>query len=151
MTGQPRKEPDVSTPYFNVWEYFGTDIPQEIEDHTPLLTINHDEKEELYESRTYQDCAGLGYTMLLLTKRRGNKDEEDLYYFAIKLKRPTGQGCLQTGTQGPLTLEHYKENIDHLEQVFSFLFDIEHVQIVPGKHLNIYLDPSRRRHPHGAG
>ena len=151
MTGQPRKEPNVSTPFFTLWECSGLDIPQEIDDKTPLLVINLADKEEIYETRTYKDCHGLGYTMLLLTKRKGDKSEEGLYYFAIKLTRPTGQGCLQTNFKGPLTLEYYKENIAHLEQEFSFLFDTEHPQIVHGEHFNLYVNAWHRKHSHGAG
>lgn len=123
----PEREPDVETRGFKLWK-------EKAEDYgDALLTINYDQGEEMYESRSYNAFIP-GYSLLVLAKRKA-----DQYWWAVKGKRPDGSTFIKTEVQGPLSLEEYQEGLAELELVFSPLFDTTNPLVTPGKHYNLYI------------
>ena len=124
---RPKREPDVETTGFRLWrvkkggDYRGT-----------LLAIN--EGEEIHESRAYNSPLITGYSLLVLSKKKG-----DQYWVAMKSKRPTGESFTQTEVQGPLSLEEYEELIRRMEKAFTPLFDTANPLVTPGKHFMLYM------------
>ncbi len=123
---RPEREPDVETPGFRLWK------AEKREDYgKPLLEIN--EGEELHESRAYNSPLVTGYSLLILSKKKGEQ-----YWVAMKVKRPTGEGFMVTEARGPLSLEEYEELVRRLEEGFAPLFDTANPLVTPGKTYNLY-------------
>ena len=126
---RPKREPDVETPGFRLWK------AEKREDYgKALLEINCDEGEEMHESRAYNSLLITGYSLLVLSKKKGEQ-----YWVAMKSKRPTGEGFIGTGVEGPLSLEEYEELIRKLEGWFAPLFDTANPLVTPGKAYNLYM------------
>lgn len=124
---RPKREPDVETIGFRLWRV------EKGEDYgEALLEIN--EGEELHESRVYNSPLITGYSLLVLSKRKGEQ-----YWVAIKGKRPTGAGFIRTEVKGPLSLEEYQELIRRVEETFAPLFDTANPLVTPGKSYNLYM------------
>ncbi len=126
---RPKREPDVETLGFRLWraekgENYGE----------ALLEINFDEGEEMHESRAYDSPPVIGYSLLVLSKK---KDKQ--YWVAIKGKRPTGEGFIRTEVKGPLSLEEYEELIRRVEEGFAPLFNTANPLVTPGKTYNLYM------------
>lgn len=127
--GYPEREPDVETIGFRLWRAEKGGNYGEA-----LLEINYDEGEEMHESRAYDSPVVIGYSLLALSKKKGEQ-----YWVAIKGKRPTGEGFIRTEVKGPLSLEEYEKLIRRLEEVFASLFDTANPLVTPGKTYNLYM------------
>ena len=131
---RPTREPDVETPGFRLWktkkgENYGN----------PLMEINYGEGEDMHESRAYNSPLVTGYSLLILSKKKGKQ-----YWGAMKGKRPTGEGFFRTEVQGPLSLEEYEELIRGVEENFTPLFDTANPLVTPGKHFSLYVRRRRK-------
>ena len=124
---RPKREPDVETTGFRLWRA----KEGEVDYRGALLEIN--EGEEIHESRAYNSPLITGYSLLILSKKKGEQ-----YWAAVKGKRPTGEGFIQTEAQGPLSLEEYEELVRKMEEFFAPLFDIANPLVTPGKHYHLY-------------
>lgn len=132
---RPKREPDVETLGFRLWkaeegEYYGK----------ALLKINYVEGEELHESRVYNSPLVSGYSLLVLSKKKGEQ-----YWVAMKGKRPSGEGFIRSGVQGPLSLEEYEELIRKVEEGFAPLFDTANPLVTPGKSFHLYMRGKRKQ------
>ena len=130
------REPDVETPAFDLWKA----SPEESEGKSALITVDFSAGEEMYEGRLYRSFVPSDYELLILAKKKG-----DEYWFAIKGKRPTGHTFIKTQVQGPLSLEAYNNKISKIEAGFAIAFDVQHPQITPGKHYNLYLRGAKQK------
>ena len=124
---RPDREPDVETIGFRLWE------TKKGEDYGEAL-LEICEGEELHESRAYNSHLLAGYSLLVLSKKKGEQ-----YWFAIKGKRPTGEGFIRTEVRGHFSLKEYEEQVGKVEENFAPIFDTANPLVTPGKSYNLYM------------
>ncbi|MBA7694857.1 hypothetical protein ES703_103472 [subsurface metagenome] len=126
---RPKRAPDVETMGFRLWE-----AKKEEDYGEALLEISYDKGEEMHESRVYNSPLVIGYSLLVLSKKKGEQ-----YWVAVKGKRPAGEGFIRTEVKGPLSLEEYEELVRRVEEGFAPLFDTASPLVTPGKTYNLYM------------